>query len=175
MASEWSAVEPLFEEPDVESPSHLAHKLLAAKDGTPRLILAAVASGPKQFRDLQKATGKPDGQITRALSTLHEEGILVERLHARQAPAHKTHELGTKGILVLSMMQAFRDAEQEVAVAPTPSVAYLVTRPTPASGRAKPPALPTKAKRWGTGRADRKPKPHKAKAAPKHRHAPARA
>lgn len=126
MPESWSVFQPLTEEPDTTSPAYLAHKLLSLKDATPRLILANVASGPKQFKELKEGTGKPDGQLTRALGFLHEEGILVERLHARQAPAYKTHELGPKGILVMSMLQAFREAERSVEVAPVPSVSYVM-------------------------------------------------
>lgn len=116
VAPNWSVLQLLAAEPDAKSPAHMAHKLMAAKDSTPRLILAHVASGPKQFKELKEGTGKHDGQLTRALSALHEDGLLVERMHAREAPAFKTHELGPKGLLVVALINAFLDAEKTVSL-----------------------------------------------------------
>lgn len=140
MPGDWNVIEPVIEAPAPDSPSFLAHKLLVSKDPTQRLVLQAVVSGPKRFKELKEATGQPDGQINRALDILHDEGVLVERLHARSAPVYKTHELGTKGILVVTMMTAFQEAETAVKVKSVPraraipgakpaySLAYVFTR-----------------------------------------------
>lgn len=114
MGAKWTAYEPRHGVSGIAEPSQLAHRMLSAKDSTALQILEHVARGPKQFKDLKTAIGKPDGQLTRALANLHKQGLLVERLHARTAPAYKAHELGLKGRLVVELIEAYHHSDEQV-------------------------------------------------------------
>lgn len=97
------------EESEIEA---IAHRILGYKDDSQLRILYAVSNGPKRFKDLQAAAEKPDGQLTRALSALHEEGLLVERVSAREKPVVKTHDLSPRGAIVLDLIQRLHEVAQ---------------------------------------------------------------
>lgn len=113
-ADTWAIYELPHTPPEESELEAIAHRILGYKDDTQLRILYAVGNGPKRFKDLQAATEKPDGQLTRALATLHEEGLLVERVNAREKPVVKTHDLSPRGAIVLDLIQRLHEvAESE--------------------------------------------------------------
>lgn len=124
----WTLYELPHTPPEESELEAIAHRILGYKDDTQLRILYAVGDGPKRFKDLQMATEKPDGQLTRALSSLHEEGLLVERVNAREKPAVKTHDLSPRGAIVLDLIHRLHEVAQsepfEVTTGETTYVLY---------------------------------------------------
>ncbi len=108
----WNVFELPSRPPEESSLEAIAHRILGYKDDTQLRILYAVGDGPKRFKELRERTEKPDGQLTRALGALHDEGLLVERVGAREQPAVKTHDLSPRGVLVLDLVQRLHEAAE---------------------------------------------------------------
>lgn len=125
--TDWTVYEWPETPPPQEPLEQVAHRLRSYKDDTPLRILHALTTGPKRFKELQEVTGKPDGQLTRALSTLHDEGLLVERMQAEEKPATKAHDLAPKGMFVLELLERFHEAaEGEPFEVRTPEHTYVL-------------------------------------------------
>lgn len=126
----WTVYELPHRPPEESGLESLAHRILGYEDDTQLRVLYAVGNGPKRFKDLQEVTDKPDGQLTRALSKLHEEGLLVERVDARETPAVKTHDLSPRGVIVLDLIQQLHEVAggEPFAVTTTGETYVLYTR-----------------------------------------------
>ena len=99
--------------PDPILPRGLAHKMYAARSQLPVAVLDALASHPRRYGELRPLLrGRNNNLLTRALSDLQADGILVQRDWAEPTSEKAAYELTSLGVAVRDVVVELRAADR---------------------------------------------------------------
>lgn len=107
-AEAWQVYEFTNDRPEAGELEHLAHRILGLKDPTRREVLEALRTRQKSHADLEKELGRNPGLVHRALKALEQDGLVLQRLNARQKPVVRSYRPTPSGGFVLDLFDRFQ-------------------------------------------------------------------